>query len=205
MTPLLFSISVKIREFGLFFGFVLFSLCSCVHTTSIVTQPSGADAFSIDDKGQKGTSLGKTPLTFTTPVDAVLLSKTGYVDSVIVFPASDVPIKSQYSVTLTKRSRAALKAALLESEPEVANELISDILQLQTLINENKFNETDAYIKRVKNNYEQIAVFHVLVGHFNYLKKDLKVARDAYLRALDLDRTNTEARQMLAIMKVKVE
>lgn len=172
---------------------------SCAHTIAIDSTPVGAQVFAIDDKGKRTGELGKTPFTLNTEVKAVEVAKIGYSSSYVELPERST--RAHYAVTLQKMSDEVINKILLETQPEVLNSAIQDVLVLQTLINDRKTKEAEDKAKSMRTRFEFISTFHVMRGHILLDKKDSKGAREAFERALELDPKNSEARAMIALIR----
>ncbi len=190
----------KIKFAGLILILALIS-SGCTHTVSVTSTPTDAEVFALGDKGERGAKLGKTPLTLDKDLSGIEISKPGFTPSLVFIPPSTLPRSASYNATLTTQSKQSFQIAMLGLQSEIFNDGLSEILELQSLISSRKSSEVDALVLRYSNKFEQVSIFHLLMGHHFYFNKDMRKAFISYSRALQLDPKNVEAKDMQALVK----
>lgn len=178
-------------------------LFSCAHQVRLETQPAGAQIFRAETNGSRGTQLGQTPINLSS-IDgsAIYITKPGYIDSVILLPDKDTPQYADYKIALQQQTEKHIEASIFETQPQYLNNTISEFLTFQSYINDPRKNsDAERFIEKNKVKYGRLSMFHVMVGHFYYFKKQPNEARASYNRALELEPGNDEAQQMLKLIQ----
>lgn len=180
-------------------------LGACTHRTiQLETTPSGAQAFMTDGNGNRGQSLGQTPIkvpiTDKRKYIFVEVEKPGYAQRQIFMPMT-TDGEQKFKVTLTQLSADWFDEALRGPNAGALNQALRDLLRLQSHILAQRNADVENTINQLKQKFENVSIFHSLVGNYYYLRNNTKSAAEAYERALILDGNNEEAKQMLNILR----
>lgn len=193
------------RKFLFLFMSVWISV-SCAHRISVVSAPPGADVYVLSENGTRGKALGQTPMTIRDSSKTLVgleVTKPGYTPNFVFLPMSGQSTDLRVKVNLVATNKDWFKNALVDTQAQVLNEALLDILELQSLVVAGKDLEVEAYLKKIGNRYKRISAFHSLLGNYHYLKKRFDEAKDSYADAVDLDPGNIEAKTMLDFLNQK--
>jgi hypothetical protein len=169
---------------------------------SVKSLPLGAEVFSLKPSGERGASLGVTPLTVKDPsVIGFEVSKPGFTSVVAYVPAYGIARLQEYTIALPEISKEWLTSAMLSSNHEILSTSVSELLRYFQLIQEKNEKECEDFIQKNSEKYKSVAIFHLLTGNFYYTKKDFKKAREYFLAASVLEPKNEEAAEMVNLLK----
>lgn len=176
-------------------------LASCAHQILIKTEPQGARVTLISETNKPGTPLGTTPLILKSLPgdDSALLEfeKEGFLPRQVLVPK--VP---GASISLSTRLQPLTREFLAEKNrrdfASSLNDNLSQILKLQALILARKKDEVTKLSATMRQEWDDVSLFHSLMGNHFYLQANFPEARKHYEKALTLDPKNDEARAMLA-------
>jgi tetratricopeptide (TPR) repeat protein len=185
-------------------AFVAVILMGCTHSISIKTEPPGASVRLIDAAGNATATLGTTPLETTSPpdTDALLLEieRTGHLPKLVVVPRVSGAVTS-VTTRLQPLTREFLASKNRRDFAASLNANLAQLLRLQTLILGKKKAEVAELESQMREQWNEVSLFHSLMGNHHYLQGENKQARERYERALSLDPDNSEARSMLASIR----
>ncbi len=197
-----------------FVTFIAIFFQGCMHQVTIQSEPSGADIWLLNPRTPGRTSLGKTPLINRSLQYAgtavVELEKQGFLTKQIAFiliPGANIavatrlqPITADY---LAEKSRRDFAESLNKNLDEmrklqsVIGARIPEILELQTLIIEQKKEEVILQEKRMKDAWAGISSFHLLMGDFFLSEGNTNEARIRFQRAIAIDPQNPELQKRI--------
>lgn len=180
---------------------LLLLMSSCAHSLTIESSPGGAHIVALNEQGKRVADLGKTPTKISTSAAAIQVEATGYYPSLLLLPSGGQALRARYSIPLIQQSQQATEKVLFETQPDVLDTALIDVLTLQTLINENKLKDAEARIKQMGDRYAFVSVFHILKGHYYVAVKNVNAAKESFEKALELNPKNEEARSMLALLR----
>lgn len=182
---------------------------ACAHRYRIESEPSGAQVYVIDERGQDGELLGETPLELTAAQlesrGVLGLSKQGFVSQHVA-----VPVAAGFSVELfvpLERLSDQWVKGLLQGPVHagVLNESLREIFILQGHVLRKRLPEAETLIEQMRGRYDHVSLFHSLIGNFNYIRENFSEAELSYTKALELDPKNDEARKMLSLLKDRLK
>ncbi len=158
----------------------------------------------VAENGEPGTPLGTTPLALdalsTSGVTLVELEKEGHMPQFLVLPKV-----SGATITVTTRLQPLSREFFAEkNRRDFAASLninLAQMFQLQSLILKRKKEDVNKLAATMKEQWDEVSLFHSLMGNHLYLNGSFKEARAEYEKAIILDPNNAEARAMLANLR----
>ena len=176
-------------------------LPSCAHQILIKSEPQGARVSLVSENNKPGTPLGTTPLILKSLPgdDSALLEfeKEGFLLRQVVVPK--VPgANISFSTRLQPLTREFLAGKNRRDFAAALNANLAQILKLQSFILGRKKDEVAKLEVIMRQEWDDVSLFHSLMGNHFYLQANFPDARKHYEKALVLDPNNDEARTMLA-------
>lgn len=171
---------------------------SCASQVQVISNPPGATVYAIQADGTSR-EIGKTPMTIdpTTLKSPITLQRKGYDRSIVSLPSS-AGYELSVSVDLQQSQVAAnLDEMLLSENSAVLDKMLMDFFSLQQALRSSKTNSFENLKTRLEPRYRNVSMFHVLSGHFYVIRRETDNARRSYLRALEINPSNAEARRAL--------
>jgi hypothetical protein len=177
---------------------------SCVHRVIVKTDPPGARVRILGESGKAGSTLGTTPLDIKSlpgdDVAIVELEKDGHLPKMLVIPK----VKNA-TITATVKLQPLTREFLVEKNRRefaaAMNANFAQLLKLQSLVLARNKTEVEKLDTQMRGDFDDVSLFHSLMGNYYFLQSDFKKARGRYQKALALDPYNEEARSMLADMR----
>ena len=181
---------------------------SCTHTFSLSTEPAGATVVAIDEKGNKGPSLGQTPLVLkrqdTSNIVHFEISKEGFEPLQVLLPDLNlasyetlVKLSQVDSAWMDKQMSGLLSSTLNGRFAEIFN------LQRAILASQGQNPEVQAMITSQAPRFERVSLWHSLVGNYHFLAGDLDKSKEHFQKAIQLDSSNQEAASLLKIIEAR--
>jgi hypothetical protein len=181
---------------GIFFG--------CAHKVTLRSEPPGASVRAVDEEGRATLLPGATPLKLDgqggSEVRVFEFRKEGFLPvQVIVAPPAGA--QTDVAVTLQPLSRSYLAETARRDFPRSLNDNLGKIFKLQTLVVAKDKEGVAKLEASMRAEWNEVSLFHSLMGNHLYLQGDRKAARARYEKALSLDPENEEALAMLRRLK----
>jgi tetratricopeptide (TPR) repeat protein len=192
---------MSIARYGVIVFFIG-TVYSC-GTLSIKSTPTVADIFVTVPGKQEARLIGKTP--FESKVGAladianegpihVLIKKDGYFSQSYIVP-------NLFSGGLT--IDANLNPDVPSSYKEI-NRIVSLAFEGERYVLQKRFDDALKNVDEIKKINPNIVVAFHLLGTINYLKNQYRESRFAWIRALELDPNDSEAKAMLELVEKKM-
>ncbi len=190
--------------------FILLSLplvLSCAHSLKIASNPTAVNVYYLNENGSRKGLAGQTPLFLSETRGNenfyfLEFEKMGFVTQTIVIPQS-YALGSISSVTITMREQSKdwFETIARGAFAAQTNDIVTDFMELQTRIIEGSDADVKRLIDKLKSKYDTLASFHTLVGAHHYSKNRIGEARASYEKAIKIDSNNTDAIQMIKLLK----
>lgn len=195
----------KAIKIGVKLVFLMFFLSgiSCAHRVLIKTEPSGARVRIIAKNGRPAAPLGATPLDLKalpeSDITLLEVEKEGHLPKLLVIPKMEGAV-----LTITTRLQPLSREFLAEKNRRdfaaSLNTNLAQVFKLQALILSRKSDAVAKLEAQMREQWDDVSLFHSLMGNSFYLQGNFKEARKRYEKALALDPNNEEARTMLVNM-----
>jgi hypothetical protein len=194
------------------FGASLFVVSvGCAHTVKLESFPQGSTVSVVTTKSGKEVfqNLGKTPLllpksNFDSDSLVLEIGSGGYLKKRVIVPLVDAGDLKIFT-NLEKVDKEWFLDQMHGGFSQSFSESLQDLLRLSAAITARNSKQVDAFIKDYGSKYENISVYHVLLGHREVFEGRLDSARKYYLHALDLEPKNSEAQEVLNQLDGNVE
>ncbi len=191
------------RWFASFF-ISLLTMFGCSHTVKVQSNPPGAEVFTLAASGEYEKSLGMTPFSFDANEAVVIaIEKSGYWPTRVVLPRAGISSSSEITVKLDAQKNDDSFMKVMQKKPDAISNYIDKILEFQALIATKNTQKVNDWLKENAKQYENLAVFHALVGNFYFLEGQMNEAQKRYKRAIELEPDHQEAKAMMKIIEQK--
>lgn len=194
--------------FWLLMSLCLVSLGGCLHSRlQIVSNPEDAQVFRVDVDGKRREAMGRTPLSVDdldhSSVGGFDIEAPGYIPVRLHFPYQR-PNDSKLFVNLQPLNPDWVKELPPDLFKKTLEKSVGDHVRFQGWMYSRSESDVRAQIQGMEKRYGNLSVFHFLIGNYYFYRQDYNGASTAFLRALELDPTNEDARRLLVLVDLKV-
>lgn len=182
---------------------------SCAHVLQLSSQPAQVNVYSLNTNGTRRNQLGQTPLTLLGPQDNedyyyLELEKAGFLPKLLIISQThSMGSNSIVNVSLQPTNKEWYQTLTRGAFAGEANAVVSEFLELHTAMMEDSDAEIKKITDRMKEKYNKFSAFHSMLGAYYFSSKKLKEALTEYEKAIQIDPNNTDAVQMLRLLKTK--
>jgi tetratricopeptide (TPR) repeat protein len=132
----------------------------------------------------------------------LMVKKTGYLDQLLVVPSNGI---DSYKVKLFAYNDQHYNHWVLDAYGEKTNKLIRELLKIQGLLLQKKFDSAYQRLAEFQKSFPGVAASHTMLGNIHYLNNKYEDARAEFLRALSLDPHDRTASRFLAVVQKILE
>jgi len=173
-------------------------------TVAIKSTPPEAEVSILLPGKEDQKLLGKTPYN----VDVGDLAEAAEDGSMVLMLSKEGYLPKYYVVPNLSGGDLKIEAILqpnLRSNYQKVNKIVALLFRAERMIKENRLDEAVKLADEVKGLNANIAAAYHITGTVLFLKKDINQSRFEWVRSLELDPQNNEARRMLTLIDKKLK
>ena len=197
---------MKISRCESMFLVVLLLVTGCVSATdiNIKSVPAGATVYLRNPANGRTTKLGRTPTVYrsrsSTAPQSLVFELDGYVPREVLV-ATPYSAQANIAVTLSAYSTPWFQTLLRTDMSKEVDSILSQLYDLPIELEQKSESEAERMIKTLRENFDNLALFHSIVGQYYYKKKDAKKAKIHFSRVLKIKPEDVEATNMLKLIE----